>query len=419
MQHLKTLNAILTFSLVCSLILASKISIANPSGTIYIRPDGTVDPQGAPIRQNGTIYTFVNDIFDSIVVEKSGITIDGKGFKLQGTGGGIGLNLSSSIGVTVQNMRIIQFGIGIYAPSATSITVTNNTIQGLSYFNGYGVSLNGTGSNLIIGNYITETHYGVFIYGPGNDNKILNNTFITNEYSILLGSQCNNNAIYNNFFTNNTDGVHLDDSQDNLIEDNRMVGNTGRGIYMHIGNGYNTICNNTITNNGDGIFTDLLYPKGNNTIIGNLINSNWRTGVRLDASQNNKIYHNSFINNTQQAVVFSSSINFWDNSVEGNYWSNYTGVDSNNDGIGDSPYIINTNNQDQYPLMKPYIPGDANHDGEVNEIDANMVIIAWLSREGELNYNPHVDFDMNKIVNIVDATLIGFNWLRKWKNQTL
>jgi hypothetical protein len=43
--------------------------------------------------------------------------------------------------------------------------------------------------------------------------------------------------------------------------------------------------------------------------------------------------------------------NFWDNGSEGNYWSNYNGTDANRDGIGDTPYIIEVNSTDRYPLM--------------------------------------------------------------------
>jgi hypothetical protein len=44
----------------------------------------------------------------------------------------------------------------------------------------------------------------------------------------------------------------------------------------------------------------------------------------------------------------------WDDGVEGNYWSNYTGVDTDLNGIGDTPYIMNPTDRDNYPLMGPF-----------------------------------------------------------------
>jgi hypothetical protein len=70
----------------------------------------------------------------------------------------------------------------------------------------------------------------------------------------------------------------------------------------------------------------------------------------LDNSNNNTAFHNNFINNTH-TISSINSINYWDNSVEGNYWSKYKGEDENKDGIGDSAYIIATDNTDNYPLM--------------------------------------------------------------------
>jgi len=40
-----------------------------------------------------------------------------------------------------------------------------------------------------------------------------------------------------------------------------------------------------------------------------------------------------------------------DGVSEGNYWSTYIGTDSNNDGIGDTPYLLSQGNIDNYPLM--------------------------------------------------------------------
>lgn len=50
----------------------------------------------------------------------------------------------------------------------------------------------------------------------------------------------------------------------------------------------------------------------------------------------------------------------WDDGKQGNFWSDYNGTDTNGDGIGDTPYVIDVLNQDRYPLMqspiKPPVP---------------------------------------------------------------
>lgn len=47
-------------------------------------------------------------------------------------------------------------------------------------------------------------------------------------------------------------------------------------------------------------------------------------------------------------------IDSFDNGTRGNYWSDYNGTDSNGDGIGDTPYLIDANRTDFYPLIAPF-----------------------------------------------------------------
>jgi hypothetical protein len=72
---------------------------------------------------------------------------------------------------------------------------------------------------------------------------------------------------------------------------------------------------------------------------------------------NNSFYHNVFVNNSVNIYFYNKVVasgNFWDNSSQGNYWSDYTGIDINEDGVGDTPYTINSLNKDNYPLMIPF-----------------------------------------------------------------
>lgn len=59
-------------------------------------------------------------------------------------------------------------------------------------------------------------------------------------------------------------------------------------------------------------------------------------------------------NNFEEKTYFFGGNNCWDYDSVGNYWSNYEGDDTNHDGIGDSPYIVVGDQQDNYPLMEPF-----------------------------------------------------------------
>jgi parallel beta-helix repeat protein len=151
------------------------------------------------------------------------------------------------------------------------------------------------------------------------------------------------NDICYNTITDNYEGIYLHYSSNNLVSGNTITNNHyATSLYNSINN---QVSGNTITNNH---YATSLYYSSNNQVSGNTITNN-HYGIYLALwSSNNNIYFNNF-NNTHQ--VSSDSTNFWDNGNEGNYWSNYTGQDLNEDGIGDTPYIIDAKNQDNYPLM--------------------------------------------------------------------
>ncbi|RLF39458.1 MAG: hypothetical protein DRN12_06970 [Thermoplasmata archaeon] len=96
-----------------------------------------------------------------------------------------------------------------------------------------------------------------------------------------------------------------------------------------------------------------IYSGSYNNTIRNCVFIDNRLGVKIYGESNrNKVYYNDFIDNDQQA--YDECVNQWDNSLEGNYWSDYNGSDSNNDGIGDTAYLIpGGDNKDRYPLMHP------------------------------------------------------------------
>lgn len=163
------------------------------------------------------------------------------------------------------------------------------------------------------------------------------------------------NVIEDNIFKHNLIGIYVYNSRINKIINNRMTNNQ-YGVRLYSSSG-NTIANNTITST---LFYSISLYGGSseNSIYGNtVLNNNCAGSVGIHISNDdpdNTIYHNSFINNTIQAMVMLNQTSTWDNGTEGNYWSDYEGEDTNGDGIGDTPYIIDENNQDNHPLMRPY-----------------------------------------------------------------
>jgi parallel beta-helix repeat protein len=124
----------------------------------------------------------------------------------------------------------------------------------------------------------------------------------------------------------------------------------GWGINLEYQSNQNIISGNNIKNTYYGI--ELSRVSYNNVTGNNVENSDY--GVYIYKAEDNRLWHNNFIDNAQQ-VFFSgdSYANVWDDGYPsgGNYWSDYAGSDANGDGIGDTPYTIDANNTDNYPLV--------------------------------------------------------------------
>ena len=85
--------------------------------------------------------------------------------------------------------------------------------------------------------------------------------------------------------------------------------------------------------------------------------------------------HSTNIWNSPDKITYSCNGKIYTNYL-GNYWSDYDGSDANGDCIGDTPYIIRTPYQDNYPLMKPFNSqyGDVSGNGTISAYDASLVL---------------------------------------------
>jgi len=229
------------------------------------------------------------------------------------------VNIEGSSDITVSNNTIyncIERAMGAY--DSNNIILTNNTISDI-WGNGVGTWL--SSNSLIQGNSISD----------------MNEVCLEAINAGGTNGEANENNVSDCFF-----GLRL--GQDNIAKNNR-ISNCSTGIKLDWGS---YVEGNVIVNCKAGI--DLNGET--HQLIGNTLS--WcYTGIQNNFSTNNFIYHNNFLENVIQAFAENSD-NQWDYESEGNYWSDYAGVDANNDGIGDIPYYIGSRGEDRYPLVLPW-----------------------------------------------------------------
>ena len=165
-------------------------------------------------------------------------------------------------------------------------------------------------------------------------------------------------------------GIWARDSSDITIRSNSM---SDALVYL-VNCSHVTFDNNELSSFGDGL---QIQDCDNVTISGNLIHE-CVIGTRLTGGENItltgntllsngggvfawgvfnlRIFCNDFIDNNQSVDIsrYLESVFFHNDTLGmGNYWSDYDGIDENEDGIGDTPYVIESTGQDDYPLMAP------------------------------------------------------------------
>jgi parallel beta-helix repeat protein len=224
-------------------------------------------------------------------------------------------------GCRIVNNNIVNNSEGI-RPQRNDVFISGNNITG----NKAAITGSSTENVFITGNNITDNHYFGINIGMSRNVTICGNNISGNGGGINL-IYYGPYDVYGNNITHNDWGIRFAEGCQNA-----------------------TVYGNNITQNGVGVML-LIFPNGGdvaisgvgNTVFGNLFIDNSE-----QVSQDEMDYNN--INPTWST---GTDIILWDNGTLGNYWDDYAGVDENGDEIGDTPYIIDENNQDNYPSINP------------------------------------------------------------------
>jgi len=255
-------------------ILASPLALISPTiaavdvvQTVVINPDGSISPSTVPILRDGDTYTFTGNVSATMRIHRSNIVLDGAGYTLHGPYNGT----ASDVWVIGEGSN--QLPEGVLAQYTTGIDIANKDVKGITIKN------------------LNILNFSIGMYMWTNNNTVTGNAVSYNIVGILLSGS--NSTITNNYISHNTQGLFF---------------------------GFN---------DPSDIPSDIIISH--NGFESNKMQIN---GCLCDEYPENEPPH------------------AWDNGEVGNYWSDYNGADTDNDGFGDTPYVVDIQNQDRFPFMQ-------------------------------------------------------------------
>jgi parallel beta-helix repeat protein len=292
------------------------------------------------VAEGGTVYVYNGTYYENVIVNKT--------IEL------LGENKESVIidGMDLKNTTYI---------SADNATISGFTIKNCGhspdkdlndeFISGVFIDTNADNTTIKDANIIFNNNHGIYI--KSSDNIVIYNN-ISNNLKVGIGTlpfDAYRNKINNNSIYNNSNGIYLgfypvvryfesSDQTSNIIARNKIYNNT---FGLEINSGPNIIKEN--------------YIYGN------------EYGINILRTWNNKIYHNNIFSNNYNgyiiALLHEDKVISLDDGYPsgGNYWDDYVGIDINDDGIGDKPYILDGegvlfDNFDWYCPDRTIIDGD-------------------------------------------------------------
>lgn len=267
------------------------------------------------------------------------------------TGSGLALNLIEGKSVKVRNNKIdnnagsSSYGIYSYiAGTGGLMTIQNNPVTNSG---AAGVYLIGVKTGSTISDFLVQNSGGAGIRADSSDLSLENVTLTGNVHDGIYFVSGKSFAIRNSTIDNNGGGIIYAGNAgtgDATVEKNIITNNLGSGVSINLAMAKSAnIRNNRIENNigttSNGVSINIAGTGGvlaveNNSIINNekegliltgaknskVINNNISMnsfGVRLYSSSGNSIYHNNFIDNSNNNPSDNVGPNSWDSGYPG------------------------------------------------------------------------------------------------------
>jgi parallel beta-helix repeat protein len=253
---------------------------------------------------------------------------------------GKGIYLENCDNCTLHDNSLEQNMHGIYLRFSVNCTLSDNTMKSNDY------------NFRVIGVFPEHFVHKVDVSNRVDDKPIY---YLINQHDMqvpqdagcVAAINCTNITVENLNLTHNGQGALFAYTHDCKIINSRLSHNF-YGILLADSSNC-VIQRNNLSNNG---YCAIYFDNSDNCIVTeNDVRQNYCIFGMRHGSTNNKLFHNNFVNNPWIGTFDRSCQNAWDDGVEGNYWTDYTGVDLNPDGIGDTEHMIDENNTDRYPLM--------------------------------------------------------------------
>jgi parallel beta-helix repeat protein len=374
-----------------SLALASLFDVsvqpvkASPKAIIVPQDFSTINAAITGASNGDTILVKKGIYNENIVIDKP-ITLEGEDKAstiIDGSGKGtvvwINANVTVLSGFTIQNSGKNFTDSGIYLNSAMGSSISENLVIS----NNIGIYMLESAKSHLENNNLSENKYNFGVFSSdlqGYIQDIGSSNTVNGRPIIYWVNQSNKQTPENAGYVaaiNCTDitvsGASLEKNWQNLLfaytidsKVTHITSTLGEDSIWLIESSNCTVTGNNINENIWGGLA--LVNSSGCTVEDNNLKSNGGYGIFLSYSSDNAFYHNNFIANPKQTWLYGGNSNSWDNGYPngGNYWSNYTGADSKsgalqnqkgNDGIGDIPYVMDSNNVDNYPLIKPWSVG--------------------------------------------------------------